>query len=383
MPNISLRPVARPPAQEHERTSPGCTNTRTLTTFKHPAYSDDFQQGSLLQLYTWDTRDGGLHAGTALLACAIVACNAQDGYLTRNRDGGSLHVGDDEVLLDDEYYYHVPNPLPATQESSGRAYYKHPVYPTFEHWPFPHGIIPARWLGGVEGREGGEGGEGGETIDPSSTPSVSSVSVAVIARDRACAISKYRDYIERAHLCPRNELDWFQQTERMYHHQPVEIAASVSAEFLLARFAWAIFPLVKAFIEQGPERLVKLQGKSSDGFYEVTKTLDPADFAQLGTTRRGRAKSPKKRKALDLNLPSVVEAKRPCLSTDGSDNCEEVPSLFCQSAISEEEPDEDMVATIRKQQLRKRRPTHDPSLICCDYSLAERENAMGHPGKPE
>ncbi|KAH6706520.1 hypothetical protein BKA61DRAFT_616588 [Leptodontidium sp. MPI-SDFR-AT-0119] len=96
MPNISLRPAARSPAEENERTLPAYTNTNTrkFITFKHPAYSDSYQQSSLLQLYAWDTQDGGLHAGTALLACAIVACNAQDGYLTRHRDGDSLHLED-------------------------------------------------------------------------------------------------------------------------------------------------------------------------------------------------------------------------------------------------------------------------------------------------
>lgn len=195
MPNISLRPVARPPAQENEPTSPAYTNSKKFIIFKHPAYCDNFNHSNLLRLYACDTPDGGLHAGTALLACAIVACNAQDGYLTRNRDGDNLHVGHDEVLLDDEYYYHVPNPIPATQESSGRAYYKYPVYPTFEHCAFPHSSIPARWLRGVE------------TRGPSGAPSESSVNMAVFAHDQGCVISRYRDYIKRAHLCPRSELD--------------------------------------------------------------------------------------------------------------------------------------------------------------------------------
>lgn len=191
---------------------------------------------------------------------------------------------------------------------------------------------------------------------------------AVMARDRACAISKHRDCIERAHLCPKNELDWFREngmrkynTRRdisgdlstddmanaialrpdlhrafndckfaiarkdgqwsahflettnelgsMYHNRPVEIAAGISAEFLLARFAWAIFPLVKAFMEQGPERLVKLRVKSSDGFYEVTKTLDPASFAELGTTGRGRSKSPNEAQGFRIKLAASSGGK--------------------------------------------------------------------------
>ena len=49
---------------------------------------------------------------------------------------------------------------------------------------------------------------------------------------------------------------------RMYHNRPVDIPRGVSMEFILARFAWAIFPLDKAFMEQGPDRLVRAEFKS-------------------------------------------------------------------------------------------------------------------------
>jgi hypothetical protein len=68
--------------------------------------------------------------------------------------------------------------------------------------------------------KGVEGGEGEEMMEPSGTPSVFSISAAVIARDGACAISKHRDYLERAHLCPRNEQDWFRENGiRKYNAQ--------------------------------------------------------------------------------------------------------------------------------------------------------------------
>lgn len=92
----------------------------------------------------------------------------------------------------------------------------------------------------------------------------------------------------------------------MYHNRPVEIAAGVSIEFLLMRFAWAIFPLVKTFMEAGPSRLVKLRQRIADGRdEEVTKTLDPVTFAQMGISGRGRRSSLKKRKLSSASsLPS-------------------------------------------------------------------------------
>ena len=60
---------------------------------------------------------------------------------------------------------------------------------------------------------------------------------------------------------------------QLYHNRPVEIPRGVRTEFILARFAWAIFPLVKRFVEHGPERSVKVWETCEDGVHEVTKTL--------------------------------------------------------------------------------------------------------------
>lgn len=210
------------------------------------------------------------------------------------------------------------------------------------------------------------------------------MTAAVIARDKACIVSKHQDYIERAHLCPRHELDWFQENGmrrynarlelsgdfitddmanalamradiyrgfdeckfvlarkngqwvthfleiiyelgRMYHNRPVDIPCGVSIEFILARFAWAVFPFVEAFMEQDPERLVMVREKCPNGFHEATKTLEPAGFAQMLDASRGRGLSPKKRKASDL--PPITEAKRQCqelefLNDRASGDCE-------------------------------------------------------------
>ncbi|KAJ9652510.1 hypothetical protein H2201_009217, partial [Coniosporium apollinis] len=464
METIHLRPAT--PLPLHDNSSP--TTNKHFIVFKHPGYPEDYEQNVLLQLYAWDSPNGGLHAGTALLACSLIACNAWDGYLTVERDGQKLDLQDDDILSAPEYYFHVPEPPTASADStSSRNHYKYPIYPSFQHWAFPHRHVPSQW-------RGASGDEGGSVPDePSSTPSVSSVSAAVIARDRACAISKHRDYIERAHLCPRNELDWFQKNGmrrynarldisgdvitddmanalamradihrafdgckfafvrkagrwvahflettyelgRMYHNRPVEMAAGVAPEFVLARFAWLVFPLVKAFMEHGPERLVRVREVCEGGLREVVKTLDPVGFAQITGTTRGRSASPKKRKASET-LPPIVEAKRLCgsshhqaqqtldTSEEGSKHADDqgTPSLSSDNGTylqphliaapldplpprppSGSDLEANRLSFLRMRELRKRRP-RNRALLCCDYSLAERANALGIPGKPE
>jgi hypothetical protein len=74
--------------------------------FRHPAYEpgDDL----LFTLYAWDHAEGGLHYGLAHTACAIVAGNRHDGYLSATRNGLPLAAGDDSVLRLGDYYFHVP-----------------------------------------------------------------------------------------------------------------------------------------------------------------------------------------------------------------------------------------------------------------------------------
>lgn len=55
---------------------------------KHPGYPDDYEQNVLMMLYAFDCQGGGLHCGTALIACALVAGNAWNGYFTLEHDGG-------------------------------------------------------------------------------------------------------------------------------------------------------------------------------------------------------------------------------------------------------------------------------------------------------
>jgi hypothetical protein len=160
-------------------------------------------------------------------------------------------------------------------------------------------------------------------------------------------------------------------------------------------------------MEHGPKRLVKVREQYEGELHEVVKTLDPTGFGQIAGTARGRSASPKKRKASDT-LPPIVEAKRRCETScitshhepnatdESSDQADEqrTPSLYSDdgTAVVQNPPPTEAVAdytfeaerlsSLRMREIRKRRPD-DSTLLCCDYNLAERANALGIAGKPE
>ena len=131
-------------------------------------------------------------------------------------------------------------------------------------------------------------------------------------RDGRCLITSSRDCIERAHLYPLEKAEWFKRNRMgiynikrvlgcyllddnsnafalrsdlhttfddrkflisrknsewavhfleltnelgaLYHNTPIKLANNVSPFFLLARFAWKIFPLLREFLDNGLSR---------------------------------------------------------------------------------------------------------------------------------
>ncbi|KAI9779335.1 MAG: hypothetical protein M1839_007443 [Geoglossum umbratile] len=88
----------------------------------------------------------------------------------------------------------------------------------------------------------------------------------------------------------------------LYHNASILPIRGVRSEFLLARFAWAIFPLVIPFLSKGKERvLLMVQDGSS-----VAKSASAEEcFTLAGNpASRSRSVSPKKRTAGDTPLDS-------------------------------------------------------------------------------
>lgn len=308
----------------------------TTVIIKHPGYRE---LGNLLMKFNAYDRFGqleGIHHGTILTACCIVSgCN--DGFLTTERRGPSMGLDINGLLAPGSYYFTVP-------EDDEYA-----IYPSFQHWSFPHGHLPPGW----------------NTLQPrrqaaGPAPAQSNTTNAVLARDQECLVSGHRDITERAHLCPQKETTWFRinnmdqynQSYRLspdcttddtsnlvalredihtafdrhrmfvfvpkqddwlihflepsqdlgpqYHNVKARLNDGVSREHVLARFAWTIFPLVRPFLERGPKRWVRAMVTDDDGSSVEEKAfMDLQTITHRFFPPRTRSQSPKKRGRID------------------------------------------------------------------------------------
>jgi hypothetical protein len=79
--------------------------TRTVT-FRHAGYPDE--HNIIMVLPALDDAQGGIHHETALIACAVVAGNRWDGFLSEDRTGSGILTPRDGVLRGKEYYFRLP-----------------------------------------------------------------------------------------------------------------------------------------------------------------------------------------------------------------------------------------------------------------------------------
>ncbi|KAI9651428.1 MAG: hypothetical protein M1829_003011 [Trizodia sp. TS-e1964] len=374
-------------------------------TFLHPGYPDDDHDNVLLRLSAFDREGGGLHHGTALSACRIIAGNTTTGFFKEHRASKEIGLRFDELLLAKKYYFYVSN-------SDNDVY---PIVPSFQHWLFPHDDFPTEW----------SAMEPEDNEPPAPPPAPSGLTAYVSARDKRCRVSELdgSDYFTRAHLVPAAEKDWFEangmddynfnqqlsgkyitddvcnamalradihlafddkkfcivlkeskwvvqflgQTARLgnkYHNTSIHLL-DVSARFLYARFAWTIFPLLSGFLKRQSAR--ELLVRNASGKQELKRLELPeriAAFPALNSS--SRSVSPKKRR-LEMT--------------------EEAPGLEAQDLVSSPEdsaqaPSAKRLKFDREAYLRVQRPSN-PLLICCDYNQAKDDARAGLPGRPE
>lgn len=457
--SIELRAPPLPPQQSLGYKS----LPHRLICFRHPGYPDNANLNVLLTLYAFDHPDGGLHYGTAFLACAIVAVNAFNGYMTETRDGHKLEMEWDGLLLKKEYYFHVPSTGGDGEEgqvgiegsASSTQKYQYPVYPSFEHWSFPHQTIPAHWPSAPPSP--------GVELAP---PSASGLTAHVLGRDHHCLVTLSKDNMVGAHLCPHKECAWFKRNSMgiynnkrslgahllddvsnaialrsdvhttfdqkgflisrkkskwiihflemtnelggLYHNTSIEIATNVSPQFLLVRFAWAIFPLLTVFLGCGVPRQVRVRVVDQDSFLEQDKFLGAKELDNTINPPKSRNPSPTKRpRGSNNDAPDAeddhgyrIRKRGDAPSEDASEHRgrkrhrassaeqTKVANVAIRSKPSRLQSPCDIDAgltALEKKQLewvRAQRP-QDPNLLCCDYSEAERACRLGLPGKKE
>ncbi|KAL8931681.1 MAG: hypothetical protein Q9216_007114 [Gyalolechia sp. 2 TL-2023] len=204
-------------------TQPHFPTNRTIE-LRHPGYA----QGSsslLFRFPAYDHAHGGLHHHIALTACALVAGNKWNGYLSLTAAGPPVSETHDQVLRGRTYFFH-PHPYispgrrpihlhgvhranvsvaddpqstaPPTACCSTPPY---PLYPTFKDWPFPHGNLPPWWPSVPRGQI------------LTSARSLSTMTTQIKVRDQTCRLTGSMEELEVPHIIPEQEKVWFYDKE--------------------------------------------------------------------------------------------------------------------------------------------------------------------------
>ena len=202
----------------------GTVSHQRRISFRHPAYPSTGP--ALLSLLAVDGGiGGGIHYHTAIVACGIVAGNRfQDAWFGRkdNNNNNNNGSGDaasfercdeplDGILRDNEYYFFV--------STNGSRDEKYPVVPSFDHWRFPHNAIPGIWA------------ELKTTLRPTNAvdpdPTSQLWRERVLARDRSCRVTGYREGLNPTHLVPRERGIWFMDNKMEQYCEQLESVLSV------------------------------------------------------------------------------------------------------------------------------------------------------------
>jgi hypothetical protein len=113
--STSAAPFVREPLKRHGHHdgADGIPDQPDMVKFLHPAYPDGSNSIMLLPaLDVVESLDGkrqwGIHFATALMACAIIANNKWEGYLSGDKDGlERVDISLDEILLGRLYYFQL------------------------------------------------------------------------------------------------------------------------------------------------------------------------------------------------------------------------------------------------------------------------------------
>ncbi|EDU47324.1 HNH-2 domain-containing protein [Pyrenophora tritici-repentis] len=382
-------PYARPPAPPP--LLPDSPPRRHIL-FRHPGYDDS--NNVLFKLYAIDaatvgSHDGeeetsqrpgtsGLYAQFALDACAILAGNRFNGWLSTSRnpdEARDARVDAGSTLVARSYYYHLDR-----DDDIDGPDGPYRIVPNFREWRFPHEDIPAHWVQ-----------LSANATAQDSTFSRSNLTLALQIRDGSCRISGYREELQVAHIVPQAELDWWMANSmsqynrsstssmddtgnamllqaslhiafdrprfvfvpkpsgnddgmrlvlhllepsaefaHLYHNRELH-QSDVGVEMLFARFAWTLFPLLEAFLSCKKDRRLTVRTTSHD------QVLDGGYFTAAACERfsmsstRTRSVSPKKRKpdegAIDSNSVDDIDVRKPIQPSDDTNTSGFAPNL--------------------------------------------------------
>ncbi|KAH8714825.1 hypothetical protein GQ44DRAFT_762634 [Phaeosphaeriaceae sp. PMI808] len=330
--------------------------------FRHPGYDDS--NNVLFKLYAVDSHNEarqrpGLYAQFALDACAVIAGNRTDGWLSILRDPDTARgarIDATSMLHERNYYFHLDRKDGTDGDGDGDGDEPYAIVPTFREWRFPHDHLPAHWQ------------QLPQAAPPNHIASPSNLTVTLQIRDGSCRISGCQEELQVAHVVPRAELDWWKGNnmsrynlcladtiddtknalllradlhiafdkpacdgsgmrlffhllttspgyEHFYHNRELHTSA-IGVEMLYARFAWSLFPLLSGFLSCRTNRRLIIRAAVDSlpdcrGFFAASF----CEQFSISATRR-RSQSPKKRKP---DNESVVDS----ISTGDAEVCEQ------------------------------------------------------------
>jgi hypothetical protein len=207
----------------------------------------------------------------------------------------------------------------------------------------------------------------------------------------------YQIFDDRRFVIVRKKSSWtihfLTQTNdlgRVYHNTVIDLSDSISPEFILARFAWSIFPLLRGFLDAGFPRQIRIQVMTDDGISEqIVKKSD--ELRSLSSESRSVGGASKKQKIESDNNPRGTTHYHASLSASSS--AEKMssnltnPTEFSEKRSCEYcllpyciDVEKCRVAALVAKELKKQRPT-EPQLICCNYNTVDRDIASGKPGR--
>lgn len=194
---ISIMPVPSKVVLRDPLRPPPLTVSVAEVSFCHPGYEPPhdllFKLPRLDQEHASPTK--GIHYGTALTACQIVANNALNGYLATDRAGRHRVHGDaDSVLTGTRYWFFTADTpaeaTSATDKGAGlHAKVPYPVVPSFQDWPFPHQ----------------------ELQDNNASPAGCLWYPPNAAAAGRCIVTQASGVIQGAHLVPGADREWFER----------------------------------------------------------------------------------------------------------------------------------------------------------------------------
>ncbi|KAI4127093.1 MAG: hypothetical protein LQ338_003379 [Usnochroma carphineum] len=333
--SVILRPQQRIPEHVEGQVTISIDHDH-LVEFKHPAYPGECD--TFLVVSALDHPSGGLHYDTAKVACGIIAGNNWEGYFTAEKNGPPIPLKGDDILPRGKWYFYLPS---YPYDSIDASY---PITPNFSQWKFPHHNLPENWQLPPEVPR----------RNPHKARSNASLAVAVKDGDQcrvsgrkeqcrsahvvpveeddwfhANQMSQYVFDIQRRSrsaisdvnnlMLLRSDLHTsFDSAKKfvfvpkrpqpnlsnmvthllspsdeygpLYHNTAAYSLDLIPRQYLLARFAWAIFPLVEPFLLSEVRRSLATAAKAQHTF----EPDDCKDFTVSRCKRSGTG-SPKKR----------------------------------------------------------------------------------------